>query len=70
MFDIFSIPKVFASKNNEKVSGSYENFIINEKLVKTEYPKILHELVSRCPFILGIDSYLFRKNIYKLCKSL
>jgi hypothetical protein len=63
LYDIFSIPKVFASKNNEDLSGTYENFIINEKYIKNEYPKMLHELVSRCPFVLGTDSYLFKKNI-------
>lgn len=63
LYDIFSIPKVFASKNNEELSGTYENFIINEKYIKVEYPKMLHELVSRCPFVLGTDSYLFKKNI-------
>lgn len=61
--DIFSIPKVFASKNNEGVSGTYEDFIINEKFIKDEYPTILKEIMSRCPFVLGTDSYLFRKNI-------
>ena len=61
--DIFSIPKVFASKNNEELSGTYENFIINEKLLKEEYPTLLKPIMERCSFILGTDSYLFRKNI-------
>ena len=61
--DIFAIPKVFASKNNEELSGTYENFIINEKYLKDEYPEILHPIMERCSFILGTDSYLFRNNI-------
>jgi len=61
--DIFAIPKVFASKNNEDLSGTYENFIINEKYLKDEYPEILHPIMERCSFILGTDGYLFRNNI-------
>ena len=61
--DIFAIPKVFASKNNEELSGTYENFIINESYLKEEYPDILHPIMERCSFILGTDSYLFRNNI-------
>lgn len=63
LYDIFSIPKVFASKNNEQFSGTYEDFIINEKLIKEKYPEILTEIVNRSPFVLGTDSLLFRKNI-------
>lgn len=61
--DIFAIPKVFASKNNEELIGTYENFIINEKYLKDEYPLILHPIMERCSFILGTDSYLFKRNI-------
>ena len=61
--DIFAIPKVFASKNNEELIGTYENFIINEKYLKDEYPLILHPIMERCSFILGTDSYLFKHNI-------
>lgn len=63
LYDIFSIPKVFASKNNEELSGTYENFIINEKYIKEEYPEVLHDIMERYPFVLGTDSYLFRKNV-------
>lgn len=63
LYDIFSIPKVFASKNNDKVKGSYEDFILNEKLLKEDYPNILCEIVSNYPFILATDSNLFRNNI-------
>lgn len=61
--DIFSIPKVFASKNNDKVSGTYEDFVLNEKMIKEDYHQILNELISNYPFVFGTDSYLFRKNI-------
>lgn len=61
--DIFSIPKVFASKENEKLKGTYENFIINEKFIKKEYPNILKIIMERYPFVLGVDSNLFRKNV-------
>lgn len=63
LIDIFAIPKVFSSKNNEYLSGTYENFIINEKFIKDEYPSILCDLMTRCPVVLGTDSSLFRKNI-------
>lgn len=63
LYDIFSIPKVFASKNNVELSGTYENFIANEKYLKEEYPTILHEFMERYPFVLGTDNELFRKNI-------
>lgn len=61
--DIFAIPKVFASKNNEELSGTYEDFIINEQYLKDEYPQLLHPIMERCSFILGTDSHLFRTNI-------
>ena len=60
---IFSIPKVFASKENELLKGTYENFIINEKFIKEEYPNILNILMERYPFVLGTDSFIFRKNV-------
>ncbi len=61
--NIFSIPKVFASKENEVLKGSYEDFIINEKYIKEEYPNILSILMERYPFVLGTDSFIFRKNV-------
>lgn len=63
LIDIFSIPKVFASKSNERLSGTYENFIINEKFIKDEYSVILPDIMNRCPVVLGTDSVLFRKNV-------
>lgn len=61
--NIFSIPKVFASKENDNLKGTYENFIINERFIKNEYPNILKILMERYPFVLGTDSSLFRKNV-------
>ncbi len=63
LMDIFAIPKVFASKNNERLSGTYENFMINEKFIKEEYPSILHDIMARCPVVLGTNSTLFRNNV-------
>lgn len=63
LIDIFAIPKVFSSKSNESLSGTYENFIINEKFIKDEYSVILPDIMNRCPVVLGTDSTLFRKNI-------
>ena len=61
--NIFSIPKVFSSIENKYLKGTYENFIINEKFIKTEYPNVLKIIMERYPFVLGTDSNLFRKNI-------
>ena len=61
--NIFSIPKVFASVDNEELIGTYENFIINEKFIKNEYPNILKVIMERYPFVLDTDSNLFRKNV-------
>ncbi len=58
--DIFAIPKVFVSVNDE---GTYEFFMQNIRLIKDNYPDILHKLVRRCPTVLGVDSELFRRNI-------
>ncbi len=63
LMDIFAIPKVFASKNNERLSGTYENFMINEKFIKEEYPSILHDIMAHCPVVLGTNSTLFRNNV-------
>lgn len=62
LVDIFAIPKVFASSASE-AEGTYENFMENIKLIRNEYPNMLNRLVSRSPYVLGVNHELFRKNI-------
>ena len=61
--DIFSIPKVFASNRNEKIKGTFEDFINNLKFIHTEYPEIFDKIISNYTFVLGTESGLFRRNI-------
>ena len=63
LHDIFSIPKVFASNSNDKLKGTYEDFINNIKFIYNDYPNIFNKLITNYPFVLGTDSNLFRKNI-------
>ena len=58
--DIFAVPKVFVSVNEE---GTYEYFLENFKFIKNEYPDILKKIIKVAPSVLGTDSELFRRNI-------